>query len=208
VDDFLATPWVTRDLDPVTPTCSQESIFLCVHNNVVVGILKLTPVSWDYFRLKKDKFTFVTTSGLEIYNGPMVLKVLLEDIDPTCSVNIECCSRVIEKSRLRDFKNNVTEMIQHIENHHLVIVSNSHTYDTNTYFCHLLTALLSSPNNVFNTNVQAIKSDVDSGYGFNAKVKPRLDHSCQVVGIIIKRCSDDPKDPATLALTAALRKIC
>ena len=140
-----------------------------VHANVVAEILKkcLTPASWDDLMLSKDKFTFHASSGTEKYDGPTMLKVLLEEIDPTSSVNIELHRQAIEKARLHDFKNNVVEMTKSIEKHHLAIVSNGYAYDKDTYRRHLLTSLLSGPNSVFNTKIQAIKGDVDSGYGYH-----------------------------------------
>ena len=38
--------------------------------------------------LQQHKFDFTDITGMESYDGPTMLKVLLEDIDPTASVNV------------------------------------------------------------------------------------------------------------------------
>ena len=141
--------------------------------------------------LSKDKFTFHASSGTKKYGGPTMLKVLLEEIDPTSSVNIELHRQAIKKSRLHDFKNNVVEMTKIIDKHHLTIVSNGYAYDKDIYRRHLLTSLLSGPNSVFNTKIQAIKGDVDSGYGYHASIDPaKLISSAKHQYVYIERCGE------------------
>ena len=103
-------------------------------------------------------------------------------------------------------------MLKFIEKHYKAIVSNGYSYNSDTYRRHLLTSPLSGPNSVFNTKIQAIKSDVDSGYGYNATITPKalissakqqyinLDHSGEWNKV-------DPKDATIMALTTALKEI-
>ena len=207
-----AQPWTAVDLTPATVDDDKKKFFSRVHGNVVVEIIKncLTPSGWDDLMLEKDKFTFVTSTGSESYDGPVMLKVLFENIDPTSSVNIELHRQAIEGAKLHDFKGNVVEMLKSIEKHHQSIVGNGHSYDADTYRRHLLSALLSGSNDVFNTKLQSIKSDVDAGNGYNADIVPgALITSAKQQYINIFRRGEwnkvDPRDATILALTTALK---
>ena len=73
-------------------------------------------------------------------------------------------------------------------------------------------ALLSGPNADFNTRMKSIKSDVDSGYSYNANVAPAtLLMSANQLYTNISRQNEwskvDPRDAKILALTTALGSI-
>ena len=144
------------------------------------------------------------------YDGPCMLKVLLEEIDPTSSVNIEMHRQAIEGSKLHDYKGNLPEMLKSIEKHYQVIVGNGHAYDPDTYRCHILSALQTGPNAVFNTKIQSIKSDVDAGHGYNSAILPQelLMSAKQLYNNLARRGEwnkVNPKDAQIMALTTALR---
>ena len=51
--------------------------------------------------LQKHKFSFTDITGMKIYDGPTIIKVLLEEIDPTASVNVELHCQSIEGAKLQ-----------------------------------------------------------------------------------------------------------
>ena len=75
-----------------------------------------------------------------------MMKVLLEDIDPSSLINIELHRQAIENTKLQDFRGNVSEMLKSTEQYFQVIVGNGHTYDSETYICHLLASLITGSN--------------------------------------------------------------
>lgn len=205
-------PWTANILDPATVDADKVIFYDRVNGNVVVELIKntLTPGGWDDLMLQEAKFSFQGANGIKSYDGPTMLKVILEEIDPTASVNIEMHRQAIEGSKLHAYKNNVVEMLKDIEKHHQEIVENGHAYDSDTYRRHLLTALRTGPNAVFNDKVQTIKSDVDACYGYNADITPQaLIMSCKQQYINISRRGEwnkvDPKDAQIIALTTALK---
>ena len=140
-----------------------------------------------------------------------MLKVLLEEIDPTPSVNVELHCRAIEGAKLQDHKGNVIEMCKSIEIHFQAIVKNGHAYDAETYRCHVLDALFFGPNADFNTRMKSIRIDVDAGYGYNANVTPdTLLMAKKKLYTNISRQNEwskvDPRYAQILALTTALEK--
>ena len=141
-----------------------------------------------------------------------MIKVQLEEIDPTSLVNIKLHRQAIKGSKLHTFKGNVVKMLKNIERHHQAIVINGYLYDSDTYRCHLLTALLSGSNAVFNSKLEGIKSDVDVCYGFNAKITTRgFITAAKQQYVNIDRCREwnkvDPKDATILALKTALKDV-
>ena len=136
---------------------------------------------------------------------------MLEEIDPTASVNVELHHQAIEGAKLQEHKGKVIEMCKSIEFHLQAIFKNGHAYDAETYRQHILDALLSGPNAYFNTRMKSIKNDVDAGYGYNANVAPAtLLMSVKLLYTNISGQNEwskvDPRDAQILALTTALEK--
>ena len=167
--------------------------------------------SWAGTRLQQHKFAFMDITGMKSYDGPTMLKVLLEEIDPTASVNVELHRQAMEGTKLQEHKGNVIILCKSIERHLQAIVENGHAYDAETYRRHILDALLSGLNSDFNTRMKSIKSDVYAGYGYNANVTPAtLLMSAKQLYTNISRRNEwskvDPRDAQILALTTALEK--
>ena len=118
--------------------------------------------------LQQHNFAFTDITGMKSYDRPTMRKVLLEEIDPTASVNVELHHQAIEGDKLQEHKGNVIDMRNSTERHLQAIVKNGHAYDADNYRRHILDALLSGPNAYLNTRIKFIRSDVDAGYGCNS----------------------------------------
>ena len=140
---ILEKPWMSVALDPANNNAYEARFYTRVHVNVVVEIVKnfLTPIGWDDLMLQQHKFAFMGITGIKSYDGPTLLKVLLKEIDPTASVNVELHSQAIEGAKLQEHKGSVIEMRNSIESHFHAIVENGHSYDAETYRQHILDAL-------------------------------------------------------------------
>ena len=212
-DTTPAQPWISVALNPANKNADEAKLYTRVHVNFVVEIVKnfLTPNGWDDLMLQQHKFAFTDITGMKIYDGPTMLKVLLEEIDPTASVNVELHRQAIEGPKIQEHKGNVIEMCKSIERHFQAIVENGHAYDAETYRRHILDALLSGPNVDFNTRMKSIKSEVDVEYGYNANVAPAtlLMYAKQLYTNISRHnewSKVDPWDAQILALTTAPEK--
>ena len=116
------------ELDPANTNTDESKLYTQVHVNVVVEIVKnfLTPNVWDDLMLQQHKFALTDITGMKIYNGPTMLKVLLEEIDPTEPVNVELHHQAIEGAKLQDHKGNVIKICKSIERHFQAIIKNGH----------------------------------------------------------------------------------
>ena len=171
-DAIPAQPWMSVALEPANNNADEAKFYTRVHTNVVVEIVNnfLTPNGWDDLMLQQHTFAFTDITGIKSSDGPTMIKALLEEIDPTASVNMELHCRTIEGAKFQDHKGNVIEMCKSIERHLHAIVRNDHAYDAETYRSHVLDALLSGSNSDFNTRMKSTKRYVDAGYGYNANV--------------------------------------
>ena len=121
-------------LDPANNKADESKFYTWVHANVMVEIVKnfLTPNRWDDLMLQQHKFAFTDITGMKSYDGPTMLKVLLEEIEPTSPVNVELHRQAIEGAKLQEQTGNVIEMCKSIERHLQTIVKNGHAYDAET----------------------------------------------------------------------------
>ena len=138
----------------------------------MVEIVKnfLTHNGWDDLILQQHTFSFMDITVMKRYDGPTIIKVLLEEIEPKASVNVEVHCQAIEGAKLQEHIGNEIEMSKSIERHFQAIVENVHAYDAETYRRHILDALLSGTKYDFNTIMKSINIYVDLGYGYNANV--------------------------------------
>ena len=86
-----AQPWMSVALDPANNNADKAKFYTRLHANIVVEIFKdfLTPNGWDDLMLQQHTFDFTDITGMKSYYGPTMIKVLIEEIDPTESVNVE-----------------------------------------------------------------------------------------------------------------------
>ena len=123
-DTIPEQPWMSVALDPANNNADEARFYTRVHANVIVEIVTnfLTPNEWDDLMLQQHKFAFTDITGTKSYDGPKLLKVLLEEIDPISSVNVELHCQAIEGYMLQEQKGNVIEMCKSIDRHLQAIV--------------------------------------------------------------------------------------
>ena len=90
-DTIPEQPWMSFALDPENNSVNKARFYTRVHANFIVEIVKnfLTPNGWDDLMLQQHKFAFTDITGMKSYDGSTLLKVLLDEIDPKASVNVE-----------------------------------------------------------------------------------------------------------------------
>ena len=113
-------------IGPRKKNTDESKFYTRVHANVVVEIVKnfLTPNGWDDLMLQQHKFAFTYITGMKSYDGPTMLKVLLDKIDQKALVNMELHRQAIEGAKLQEHKGNVIEMCKSIERRFQAILKN------------------------------------------------------------------------------------
>ena len=113
-------------LDPANSNPDKVKFIDRAHASVVTENLgsTITPTGWGDLMLHKAKFTFIDADGRESFDGVIMMKVSLEEVDPTSSVNIELNRQSIVGAKLQDFNNNFVEILKFIKKHYQAIVEN------------------------------------------------------------------------------------
>ncbi len=117
-DPMPAIPFAKRVLDPSTSDPDKQTFYERVNSHVVSEWLKnvLDEKSYHTLLLKKDQFSFVdAVTGASSFDGPIMLKLALDKMDPSTIVGAEVLRTKLENCCLHSYKNNVEEMCTDID---------------------------------------------------------------------------------------------
>ena len=107
-------------------------------------------------------------SGATFYDGPCLLYLLVDRVDPILAINIENLREDIEKARPHQFSNNADDLLTFVEDKYQKIQDMNKTCES--FVRYTMNALLSGPVKEFNNYMWAIKGDIDAGMGQHAKI--------------------------------------
>ena len=170
-DPLPAHPFTAKVLDPATNNADKKQFYAKVHSNVVAKIIEngLTPSGFEDLLMKKHLFEFrnATTGEIE-FDGPTMLYLVYEKIDPDTIVGLDSIEDKLESSKLGDHGNDVDAMLTAMEALYKTLKDNGRP--PRKYRKLLLDALITGPNSSFNAFVQRIIDDIESGIGAMASV--------------------------------------
>jgi hypothetical protein len=160
-------------LTPGTDDTHKTQFYARVHISVVAAIVKnnMSVTGYDDLLLQKDKFSYhnATTGEME-YDGPTMLFLIFEKVDPSTVVGLNSILKKIENTKLGDYSNNVDSMLTMIETNFEILKENKKAPDS--YRRLLLEALVTGPNHQFIQFIDRITDDVESGIGAHANITP------------------------------------
>ncbi len=159
-------PYKATDNDPASNDPDKEVFYARVNSPIVATSIKncLTVAGWDDLMQRKEEFSFLDSNTGELHcDGPVMLKIILEKIDPDTLVGMETLRIKLEMSKLSDFENDVDKLLTFMEGIHKTLCENGH--DPESYRRYVINALLSGSNSVFNSYIQRINDDVQAGIG-------------------------------------------
>ena len=160
-----AAPWTKRQLNPATSANDKAAFYEKVHSHVIAEWLKnvLDEISYASLLLKKKEFTFTSQDGTESYDGLVMLKLVLTRFDPSVAVGVEKLRVKLETFRLFQYGNNVDSMCTAIEETMRQIEGLGKECESIRRYT--ITALSSGPNAKFNTFIDRINDNIESGTG-------------------------------------------
>ena len=105
---------------------------------------------------KKREFTWNDPiTGIEELDGPTMLQIIIQGINPTTRVGVSDFKMEIQNATLPKHNDNVQEMLDYMEMNYEEIVCHNFTHPD--YVMHLFNALLSSKNEIFRSMIQRKK---------------------------------------------------
>ena len=210
VDTFYPLPadqFTVTTLDPSNFKDDKKLFYSRVYSQVVAELIKniLTEAEYSKLMLKKNMFNFHDdTTGNERIDGPCLLKLFFDIINPNVVVGVKVLLQKLEATKLHLYQNNVDDILTDMEEYYSKIVNNKITCESIRLY--MLNALLSGPNPKFGAFIEQIRYGIDSGIGLNnhmlhddlttaarAKYNKMVDSN--------KYYKLDPKDAKIIALT-------
>ena len=212
-DPIPTAPFIARELKPATVDDDKKAFYKRVNSQVVAEWLHNTLNDEGYSDIlrQQELFSFVdSATGIVKFDGPTMLKIVLDTIDPSVVVGVEVHRKRLEDIRLHEFGNDVTKMCSEIERVYQAIVDLGGTCESIRRY--LITALSSGPNATFNNFIDRINDDIESGRGENKNANWRdivLQARKKYINMeATKKWNHvDPRDAKLLALTTELEKI-
>ena len=122
----------------------------------------ITTSSWKSLILRKDKFSWTSTTTNEVnFDGPTMIYFLVSTLNLSTRVGVTEFKNEIQNARLDKYDQNLKEMLDNTQDNY------GHTTDLDQthqdYMMHLFDALLSSRNDVFNAYIQCRKYHWEEG---------------------------------------------
>ena len=154
-DVLPPTAFKVTQLDPANNHDHKELFYLRVDLQVVAELIKniLTDAEYVKLMLKRSIFTFEDdTTGIDLIDGPCLLKLLMDRVDPTIVIGIEVLGAKLESIKLHSFRNNVDDMLTDMEENYVKILDNHSTCESIRRYC--LNAILSGTNAKFNECIE------------------------------------------------------
>ena len=167
-----AGPHEIRQFDPENDLADRAAFYKQVDVNVVhrflVNSITVTGYS-NVIQGHEDEISFTCPVTCSIVvDGPCLLHLICQKIDPSLTVNVETVRAKIEFTRLHGHENNVDAMLTEIEDTYQRIPHMDAMCES--ILRYTMTAYLSGPCEDFNNFVKTIKGDVDSGIGPHSKI--------------------------------------
>ena len=94
-------------------------------------------------------------------DGPTMLQIIVQSINPTTRVGVSQYKLAIQNSKISDHAGNMKDMLDDMETNYQHIIRQKHTHDD--YVMHLFTAMLTSKNEEFNQMIQRSKDEWELG---------------------------------------------
>ena len=165
-------PWTLTPLDPERNFNDRTRFYSQVHANVVHQLLINILTSTGYSKIiqgREDQISFhCPQTGSIIVDGPALLHLLWQKVDPSLTVNVETLRAQIETTKLHKFGNDVDAMLTDIEETFQRIQNMNATCESIVRYT--LNACLSGPCDEFNSFIKGIKGDVDGCIATHANI--------------------------------------
>ena len=163
-----AAPFQLKALDPANNQADKAQFYKKVASNVVAKIVEngVSVSSFEDLMLKKSAFMYQNPTSKEIeFDGPTMLFLILNKVDPETVVGLDTVEEKIETAKLSDFKNDVDAMLTDMETNQQILKDNHQPISETRYRKFVLKALQSGPNARFNEFIERIIGDTQSGIG-------------------------------------------
>ena len=197
----------TADLTDIdTNPVSKKQFFERMRSEMIAERIEgvISTESLKSLMLRKKEFTWTNSvDGHASHDGPTMLKILVQSINPTTRVGVSDYKDRISAARMNKFSHNLIQMLDDMEsNYHRILELGQKHED---WTLHVFNAMLSAKNKVFTDYIQRKKDEWEVGEDINVDTLI-TDAKSKYNNMMKQRIWDkqDPKDAKIATLTTEL----
>jgi len=168
----FATPFPTdpddmkiATIDPVNDQDDEKIFYKRVRSRMIADRLlgTISTSTRKTLFTKKNHFTWLDNdnTGNNIYDGPSILFLLMESVNPNTRVGVSDLKAKIRTTRMEAFEHNVSDMLDEIESSYNQITELGYKHDD--IVMDTFDSILSSKNQIFRDLIQRTKDDWEMG---------------------------------------------
>ena len=164
----LPKVFTTRAIDPANVQTDRDIFFQRVRSRMISKCLLkyIDPASKKSLETKKKQYEWLDqASGRVELDGPTMLKIILDKINPSTQVGVMDLKLQLRKCKLSDFGNDVDVMTTHMVGLRDEIVQDGHSHPDMEM--DVLASLLTSTNKEFKMFVEQIKGNWEVGKDYS-----------------------------------------
>ena len=199
-------------IENITPTdvagCADAAIFYRrVRSQMIAERLmgSISSVTQKLLMAKRDLFRWKDATGSNDFemDGPTILYILMESVNPSTRVGVSDMKETIRETRMHQFDHKVSDMMNDIQTNYNQIVELGYKHDD--VVMDTFKALLSTKNEIFKSFVQRMKDAWEMGA--DTTLNELASTATTKYNNMVKQRewdTKDPKDAKIIALTTKL----
>ena len=192
-------------LDPELNLADQDIFYRRTRSKMIAARIEnsLTTASLKTLFSKKKHFQWKDQFGNLSNDGPVMLQLLIESVNPSTRVGVSDLKQQIRSIKLVTFQYNVVTMTDKLTHDYNQILERSHTHED--FVLDIYTALLTGKNDVFNHFIQAEKDKWETGT--DQLPDDIIEKAVQKYNNMVKQniwIQSDSRDAKLIALTTKL----
>ena len=151
------------DIEPATVPDDKIIFYQRVRANIIgLRIINsLSKPSLASLKLKSRLYLWKSSTGEEFYDGPTMLQLCIEKVNPTTRVGVSYLKDALRNAKLATYSNNVLDMTDKMQSHYDEILEKGSKHDD--YILDLFRALLTGKNVIFTSFIQRKHDAWDEG---------------------------------------------
>jgi hypothetical protein len=150
-------------IDPANDPDDKTIFYKRVRANIIgLRIIKsLNKTSLASLKLKESKYLWISDTGEEFYDGPTMLQICVEKVNPNTRVGVADLKETLRNVKLANFSHNVRDMTDQMTSVYDDIIQRGFTHED--FILDIFRALLSGKNDIFTQYVQRQRDSWDTG---------------------------------------------
>ena len=209
-DDPMPEEFTITDLPNIAGDDAQRrQFFLRMRSRMIASRLEgvISSESHKSLMLRKKEFTWTDPNdGHPIFDGPTMLKILVQSINPTTRVGVSDYKERISSARMNKFNHDLIKMLDEMESNYNKILELGQQHEDWTL--HVFNAMISAKNRVFTDYIQRKKDEWEVGEEVNVDTLIN-DAKSKYNNMVKQRLWDkqDPNDAKIATLTTELTEL-